>query len=93
MLLPVDQTKKGYRLVVLLETQKNHWRSLVLERSDQNTPTTAVISLAAPGNYKEAEGSKKIVTKTEGIFSEDMGRGVMIYYWNVERFRSIVTSD
>jgi hypothetical protein len=93
LLLPADQTKKGYRLAVFLETPKNGWRSLVLERNDQYTPNTAVIGLAPSGDYREAEGSKKIVTITEGIFSEDVGRGVMIYYWRAERFRSLVISD
>jgi hypothetical protein len=38
LLLPADQTKRGYRLVVFLETTKDHWRSIVLEKNDQHTP-------------------------------------------------------
>jgi hypothetical protein len=93
LLLPSDQTRKGYRLVVFIETTKGHWRSIVLERNDQHTPETAVIGLSQPGDYQEAEGSKKIHTETEGIFGEDLGVGVMIYYWHVDRFRSLVISD
>jgi len=93
LLLPADEAKKGYRLVVILESAKGRWRSIVLEKGDQNTPNSAVIGLAQPGEYHEAEGSKKIRTETEAIFSEDVGVGVMIYYWRVDRFRSLVISD
>jgi len=93
LLLPSDQAKKGYRLVAFIETMKDHWRSIVLERNDQHSPETPVIGLTQPGDYQGAEGSKKIHTETEGIFSEDMGVGVMIYYWHVDRFRNLVISD
>ncbi len=93
LLLSADETKKGYRLVVILESPKDRWRPVVLEKGDQSTPNSAVIGLAQPGEYHEAEGSKKIRLETEAIFSEDMGVGVMIYYWSVNRFRSIVISD
>lgn len=76
-----------------METTKDHWRWVVLEKNDQHTPETTVISLAPSGSYQEAEGSKKIQTKTEGIFSEDIGVGVMIYYWHVDRFLNLVISD
>lgn len=93
LLLPAEQTKKGYRLVVFLETARDHWRSIVLEKNDEHTPETTVIGLAAPGDYQEAQGSKKIHIETDAIFSEDMGVGVMIYYWRVDRFRSLVITD
>jgi len=92
LLVPADQTKKGYRLVVLSETMKDSWHSLVLEKDDQYTPTSAVIRLAPPGDYKEADGSKKVRTQTDGIVSERFEAGALIYYWNGTRFRSIATS-
>jgi hypothetical protein len=76
-----------------MESAKDHWRSIVLERGDQHTPETAVIGLAPAGDYREAEGNKKIHMQNEGIFSEDMGVGVMIYYWRIDRFRNLVISD
>jgi hypothetical protein len=93
LLLPSDETKKGYRVVVLLESAKDRWRTILLEKGDENTPNSATIGIARAGEYREAEGSKKIHIGTEAIFSEDMGAGVIIYYWHVDRFRSIVISD
>jgi len=92
LLVPTDQTRNGYRLVVLSETMKDSWHSIVLEKDDQYTPTSAVISLAPPGDYKEADGSKKVHTQTDGIVSERFEVGALVYYWSGTRFRSIATS-
>jgi len=93
LLLPADETVRGYRVVVVLESAKGRWHPIVLEKGDQNTPATAVIGLAEPGEYREAEGNKKIHTQTDAIFSEDIGVGVLIYYWQRDRFQSLVISD
>src|SRR6266404_3883623 len=92
LLVPADQTKKGYRLVVLSKVAKNGWRSIVLEKDDQYTPTSAVIRLAPPGDYEEADSNKKVHTRTDGIVSERIEAGALVYYWNGARFRNIATS-
>jgi hypothetical protein len=93
LLLPADKTMKGYRVVAILESAKGRWHPIVIEKSDQTTPTSAVIGLAKPGEYREAEGSQKVFIQTDAIFSEDIGVGVLIYYWRGDRFRSLVISD
>jgi hypothetical protein len=92
LLVPADDTKKGYRLVVFSETTKDIWHSTLLEKDDQYTPTSAVIRLAPPGDYEEAENNKKVHTRTDGIVSERIETGVLVYFWNGARFRSITTS-
>ncbi len=92
LLVPADLTKKGYRLVVLLETTKDNWRPIVLEKDNQYTPTSAVIRLAPPGDYEEADRNKKVNTRTDGIVSERFEAGALVYYWSGTRFRSIATS-
>lgn len=92
LLVPAEQTKKGYRLIVFIETTKDVWRPIILEKDDQYTPTSAVIRLAPPGNYEEADSNKKVHTSTDGIVSERIEAGVLVYYWNGTRFRSISTS-
>jgi hypothetical protein len=92
LLVPSDQTKKGYRLVVFSEPTTGSWHPIVLEKDDQYTPTSAVISLVPPGEYQEADGTKKIHIRTDGIASERIEAGVLVYYWNGTRFRSISTS-
>lgn len=94
LLLPTQQAQKGYRVVVVVQSAaRDRWRSIVLEKGDQQTPSSAAIGLAQPGEYREAEGSRKVHLQVDGIFSEDMGVGVMIYYWHVDRFRNLVISD
>ena len=92
LLVPADQTKKGYRLVVFSEVAKDSWRAIILEKDDQYTPTSAVIRLAPPGNYEEADSDKKIHTRTDGIVSERIEAGSLMYYWNGARFLNISTS-
>jgi hypothetical protein len=93
LLVPADQSRKGYRLVVFTETAtRDVWRPIVLEKDDQYTPTSAVIRLAPPGDYEEADSNKKVHTLTDGIVSERIEAGVLVYYWGRTRFRSIATS-
>ena len=84
--------KKGYRLIAFIETTKNAWRPIILEKDDQYTPTSAVIRLAPPGTYEGADSDKKVHTSTDGIVSERIEAGVLVYYWSGTRFRSISTS-
>jgi hypothetical protein len=92
LLVPSDQTKKGYRLVVFSESTTGTWHPAVLEKDDQYTPTSAVIRVVPPGEYREADGVKKIHTRTDGIVSERIEAGILVYYWNGARFRSVATS-
>jgi len=92
LLIPSDQTKKGYRLVVFSESAPGTWRSTILEKDNQYTPASAVIRLAPPGEYQEADGTKRVHTRTDGIVSERIESGVLVYYWSGTRFRSIATS-
>lgn len=92
LLVPADQSKKGYRLVVFTEMAGHVWRPIILEKDDQYTPTSVVIRLAPPGDYEEADSNKKVHTVTDGIVSERIEVGVLVYYWNGNRFRSISTS-
>jgi hypothetical protein len=93
LLVPKDSTAKGYRLVTFSETPDGVWRPIILEKKDQYTPTSLVIRLAPPGNYKQAGGSKSVQTHTDGIISQSLGVGILVYYWNGSRFSSIITSN
>jgi len=92
LVVPADQSRKGYRLIIFTETTKDVWHPIVLEKDDQSTPTSAVIRLAPPGDYEEADSNKKVHTLTDGIVSERIEAGVLVYYWSGTRFRSISTS-
>jgi hypothetical protein len=92
LLVPADQTKKGYRLVVFAEAAKGSWHPFLLDKDDRYTPTSVVIRRAPPGDYEEADSNKKVHSRTDGIVNEQIEVGDLVYYWTGTRFRSIATS-
>jgi len=82
---------KLYQQVVLFQAS-NPSRPFIL-LAPTEVATISVISKVPPGEYKPAEGEKRITVRFDSVALTALEKGTIQYYWNGRRFLSIITSE
>jgi hypothetical protein len=96
LLVPRSETSEGYKLVVFSTSPSTGgatymWK--LLDHSDARTYSGLVISRASAGKYSEAQGTKSVTIKLDGIYLEWIEKGAELFYWSAGRYHKRQVSD
>jgi len=91
LLIPVHGS--GYKLVVFDNPESSKIHVTLLQKTNKSTPTPSVIYKVPPGRYSDPERAHRKNIRTEGFVMEQLEVGSILYYWDINRYRALITSN
>ena len=91
-LIPVDQKKRGWRLVVISKNRQGVYQEKILRRRDDLTGT-GVLYKASPGKYSDPEESQSVRLTLDGVIYEEYEKGAILFYWRNGRYNELDIDD
>ena len=94
LLVPKLTPTNGYQLVVVNKktAQPAHvWK--LLDGSDRQPNSGAVVSTVKPGKYSDLERAKSVTIKSDAIDFEWLEQAAVLYYWSSGRYLKLQISD
>ena len=91
-LIPVDQGKRGWRLIVISKNKQGVYQEKILRHRDDLTGT-GVLYKAPPGKYSDPEESESVRLTLEGFIYEEYEKGAILFYWRKGRYNELDVDD
>jgi hypothetical protein len=94
LLVPKLTPTNGYQLIVLNKktTQPTYvWK--LLDASEGQHNSGAVVSTVKPGKYSDLERAKSVTTMSDAIDFEWLEQAAVLYYWSSGRYLKLQISD
>lgn len=82
---------KTYSALVLAERSESRYALRVLS-PPQEASFPLVVTTVPPGSYRDADSSKQVLTRCEGVLYEQLEAGSLLFYWENGRYLSVQPS-
>jgi hypothetical protein len=93
LLVPKSNRSNGYQLIVVSKKTQSSYTWKLLDSSEAQPNSGAVVSKVKPGKYSDPERSKSITTKSDAIDLEWLEQAAVLYYWSSGRYLKLQISD
>ncbi len=93
LLIPKQSSGAGYKLVVVSDTKRTPYNIKVLEEENHPGKISTVVYSVSPGKYSDAEEEVSVQIPMQGIQSEQMEVGAVLFYWKNGKYHSLVVSN